>query len=94
MHACEALIAAFEATGDRAYLLRAETLAHNITVRQAALADNMVWEHYHADWSVDGIQPPRQEQYLPPMGLPAGPPDRMGQAVAAAGAPRAPGQQA
>jgi mannose/cellobiose epimerase-like protein (N-acyl-D-glucosamine 2-epimerase family) len=53
MHACEALIAAFEATGERAYLLRAETLAHNITVRQAALADNLVWEHYHADWSVD-----------------------------------------
>ena len=53
MHACEALIAAFEATGDRAYLLRAETLARNITLRQAALADDLVWEHYHADWSVD-----------------------------------------
>ena len=53
MHACEALITAFEATGERAYLLRAETLARNITIRQAALADNMVWEHYHADWSVD-----------------------------------------
>jgi mannose/cellobiose epimerase-like protein (N-acyl-D-glucosamine 2-epimerase family) len=53
MHSCEALIAAFEATGERAYLLRAETLARNITQRQAALADNMIWEHYHADWSVD-----------------------------------------
>ena len=53
MHSCEALIAAFEATGEARYLQRAETLAHNITVRQAALADNLVWEHYNADWSVD-----------------------------------------
>jgi len=53
MHACEALIAAFEATGHRPYLLRAETLAHNITVRQAALSGGLIWEHYRADWSVD-----------------------------------------
>lgn len=53
MHACEALLAAFDATGEAAYLRRAETLAHNITVRQAALAANLIWEHYHADWSVD-----------------------------------------
>jgi hypothetical protein len=32
---------------------RAAILAHNITVRQAALADGLVWEHYHSDWSVD-----------------------------------------
>jgi mannose/cellobiose epimerase-like protein (N-acyl-D-glucosamine 2-epimerase family) len=53
MHSCEALIAAFEATGETRYLHRAETLATNITRRQAALADNMVWEHYNRDWSVD-----------------------------------------
>ncbi len=53
MHGCEALIAAFEATGQRHYLERAATLARNITVRQAALANGLVWEHYHADWSVD-----------------------------------------
>ena len=53
MHTCEALLAAYEATGTVRYLHRAETLAHNITVRQAALADNLIWEHYHADWSVD-----------------------------------------
>ena len=53
MHACEAMLAAFEATGEVRYLERAETLAHNITVRQAALADGLIWEHYHADWSVD-----------------------------------------
>ncbi|HEU4846176.1 MAG TPA: AGE family epimerase/isomerase [Burkholderiaceae bacterium] len=54
MHSCEALLAAFEATGEPAYLQRAETLARNITVRQAALTDGLIWEHYHEDWSVDG----------------------------------------
>lgn len=53
MHSCEALLAAFEATGEARYLARAATLARNITVRQAALAQGLVWEHYHADWSVD-----------------------------------------
>lgn len=53
MHSCEALIAAFEATGEQRYLQRAETLARNITVRQADMAGGLVWEHYHADWSVD-----------------------------------------
>src|SRR5579859_2302291 len=53
MHACEALLAAFDATGQTRYLERAATVARNITVRQAALAGGLVWEHYHADWSVD-----------------------------------------
>ena len=53
MHACEALLAAFEATGRRHYLHRAETLAHNITLRQADLTGGLVWEHYHADWQPD-----------------------------------------
>jgi mannose/cellobiose epimerase-like protein (N-acyl-D-glucosamine 2-epimerase family) len=53
MHACEAMLAAFDATGEPRYLERAEILARNITVRQAALAEGLIWEHYHADWSVD-----------------------------------------
>ncbi|NMZ43792.1 AGE family epimerase/isomerase [Pseudomonas oryzihabitans] len=64
MHACEALLAAFEASGEVRYLDRAETLARNMTQRQAALtlgqggvADEvpggLVWEHYHSDWSID-----------------------------------------
>ena len=53
MHACEALLAAFEATGQARYLDRAAKLAHNITVRQAALAGGLIWEHYQADWSID-----------------------------------------
>ncbi len=53
MHACEALIAAYEATGEPAYLRRAATLACNITVRKAALSDHLIWEHYRQDWSLD-----------------------------------------
>jgi mannose/cellobiose epimerase-like protein (N-acyl-D-glucosamine 2-epimerase family) len=53
MHSCEALLAAFDATGETRFLQRAELLARNITIRQAALAGNLVWEHYRADWSVD-----------------------------------------
>lgn len=53
MHLCEALLAAFDATGEVHYLDRAALLAEHITVRQAALAGGLVWEHYHADWSVD-----------------------------------------
>mgnify|MGYP006169782331 CR=1 FL=1 len=53
MHLCEALLAAYDATGETRYLDRAALLAEHITVRQAALADGLVWEHYRADWSVD-----------------------------------------
>ncbi|WP_028920036.1 AGE family epimerase/isomerase [Pseudoxanthomonas suwonensis] len=53
MHACEAWLAAFEASGERRYLQRAALLADNMTRRQAALAGGLVWEHYHPDWSVD-----------------------------------------
>ena len=53
MHLCEALLAAFDATGEARYLDRAALLAEHITVCQAALADGLVWEHYRADWTVD-----------------------------------------
>jgi mannose/cellobiose epimerase-like protein (N-acyl-D-glucosamine 2-epimerase family) len=53
MHGCEALIAAFEATGEFRYLERALLIARNITMRQAQLARGLIWEHYHSDWSVD-----------------------------------------
>jgi mannose/cellobiose epimerase-like protein (N-acyl-D-glucosamine 2-epimerase family) len=56
MHACEAMIAAFEATGETHYLDRAQTLATSITIRQAmrsGTSDHLVWEHYTPDWSPD-----------------------------------------
>lgn len=53
MHLCEALLAAFEATGEPRYLDRAGQLADNITRRQARRADGLIWEHYRSDWSPD-----------------------------------------
>ncbi|WP_254776569.1 AGE family epimerase/isomerase [Lysobacter sp. cf310] len=53
MHLCEALIAAYEASGDSRYYYRARTLASQMTRRQAALAGGLVWEHYDRDWNVD-----------------------------------------
>jgi len=53
MHSCEAMIAAYEATNDDKFLKRAKTIAHNICVRQAALCDGLIWEHYDENWQVD-----------------------------------------
>lgn len=53
MHACEAMIAAFQATGELAYLHRAELIAHSITQVQAAQADGLIWEHYDSQWKID-----------------------------------------
>ena len=53
MHACEALLAAHAATGERRYLERAYMVAWNITQRQAARCGGLVWEHYDAAWQPD-----------------------------------------
>ncbi|WP_225334100.1 AGE family epimerase/isomerase [Halomicrobium urmianum] len=53
MHTCEALLSAYEATGDDRYLDRAysiaETLARDLTDR----GDGLLWEHYDGDWEHD-----------------------------------------
>ena len=54
MHLTEALMAAFEATGEADFLARAESIADLILNRRARAADWRVPEHYHADWTVDG----------------------------------------
>ena len=46
MHACEAFLAAFDATGEPALLDRAAQLATAVTERLAAQAGGLVWEHY------------------------------------------------
>jgi mannose/cellobiose epimerase-like protein (N-acyl-D-glucosamine 2-epimerase family) len=55
MHACEAMLAAFEATGDPFCLQRATTLAESVTQRLAGQAPALIWEHYQAhrapDWN-------------------------------------------
>ncbi len=53
MHSCEALLWAFEATGESGFLQRAGQLADNITRRQADKANGLIWEHYNPQWEVD-----------------------------------------
>ena len=53
MHLTEALLAAFEATAERRYLERALAVADAMTLRQAAQAGGLVWEHYDANWTID-----------------------------------------
>ena len=53
MHMCEAMLAAYEASGERRYLDRAMLLADHMTRRQAAKAEGLVWEHYDRDWNID-----------------------------------------
>ncbi len=53
MHLTEALMAAFEATGEASYLAKAESIADLILRRRAPGAHWRVPEHYRADWTVD-----------------------------------------
>jgi sulfoquinovose isomerase len=53
MHLTEALMAAFEATGDGMYLGMARRIAALVIDRHARAAGWRVPEHYHADWTVD-----------------------------------------
>ncbi len=53
MHLCEAMIAAYEATGEARYLDRAKTLARNIAVRQADLTNGLIWEHFTPEFGID-----------------------------------------
>ena len=53
MHMCEAMLAAFEASKESRYLDRALLLADNMTRRQAAKADGLIWEHYDTRWEID-----------------------------------------
>ena len=53
MHACEALIAAFEATQDDLFLQQALRIANTIVNQQTASTNGLLWEHYNEDWQVD-----------------------------------------
>ena len=53
MHMTEALMAAFEATGEADYLRKAESVAELILHRHAAAAGWRVPEHFTADWTAD-----------------------------------------
>ncbi|ELZ02703.1 AGE family epimerase/isomerase [Natrialba asiatica] len=70
MHACEALLAAYEATDDERYLDRAYTVADRFT-RQLTRThdlDGLLWEHYTESWEPDrshNADNPRH-QFRPP----------------------------
>ena len=53
MHMTEALMAAFEATGDRIYIERAERIASLIIGRHARDLGYRVAEHFDQDWNLD-----------------------------------------
>ncbi len=53
MHLTEALMAAFEATGESVYLKKAESIAELIIARHAAALGYRVAEHFDAQWNVD-----------------------------------------
>jgi len=53
MHLAEALMAAFEATGERAYLDKAESIAALIIDRHARAEGWRVAEHFNEAWQVD-----------------------------------------
>ena len=53
MHSLEALIAAYETSGDARYLDRAEELAKNFCVTLAGQAAGQIWEHYTENWQPD-----------------------------------------
>lgn len=53
MHACEALITAYEVTGVSAFLQRALGLADRVCNGLAGQADGVIWEHYDSRWSID-----------------------------------------
>ena len=53
MHMTEALMAAFEATGDADYLRKAQRIAELIIRKHAATLDYCVAEHFDAQWNID-----------------------------------------
>ncbi|WDE97683.1 AGE family epimerase/isomerase [Lentisphaera profundi] len=53
MHACEAMISAYEATQDAKFLDRAVLIAENICLRQTRDTKGYIWEHYDQNWQID-----------------------------------------
>lgn len=53
MHATEALLAAFEATGDDAFLVKAGRILEFFVFGVAAQNEYRIPEHYSADWAID-----------------------------------------
>jgi len=65
MHLTEALMAAFEATGDRSYLDKAERIADLIIHRRAGELGYRVGEHFDTDWKLDENYKGPDEMFRP-----------------------------
>ncbi|NHN58442.1 MULTISPECIES: AGE family epimerase/isomerase [Halorussus] len=53
MHACEAMLAAHEATGEAEFLDRAYRIADSFVREVASQTDDLLWEHYTEAWEPD-----------------------------------------
>lgn len=53
MHLCEAMLEAYDATGEDRYLDRAHGLARRICLDLTVATDGLIWEHYSSDWTHD-----------------------------------------
>lgn len=53
MHMCEALVAAYEATGKAHFLDRACVLASRFAIDMADAHEGLIWEHYDSRWQRD-----------------------------------------
>lgn len=53
MHSCEAMLTAYEATGEVEYLDKAYQLAQGVTQLLMERSGGMVWENYTPDWQPD-----------------------------------------
>ena len=53
MHMCEAMLACWEATGEKFYIDRAQILATRICQELPSRTDGLIWEHYKSDWTHD-----------------------------------------
>lgn len=65
MHLTEALMAAFEATGDKLYLTRAERIARLIIEKHAVPLGYRVAEHFNESWEVDKSYRHESEMFRP-----------------------------
>ncbi len=53
MHMCEAMLAAYDATGECRFLDRAEEIAIRICRDLCEGTGGLIWEHYREDWTID-----------------------------------------
>ncbi|MGG3964303.1 AGE family epimerase/isomerase [Heyndrickxia faecalis] len=53
MHMCEAMLTAYEATGEKKYLNRAYKLAESVCRTLKERSGGMIWENYTPDWQPD-----------------------------------------